>query len=285
MLTKRIIPCLDVKGGRVVKGVSFVNLRDAGDPVEIAKAYDEQGADELTFLDITASHEERGIILDVVRRTAEQVFMPLTVGGGIKVLDDIRNLLLAGADKVSINTTAVHDPEFIKHASLRFGSQCIVVAIDAKRVVAHDKDFKPPLTWAEDPKYRSLFLANSELKTQNSELHWEVYTHGGRKPMGIDAVAWAKKMEEYGAGEILLTSMNQDGQKTGYDLDLTRAVAEAVTIPVIASGGVGNLEHIYEGFKKGKADAALAASIFHFKEYTIRQAKEYLRARGVPVRL
>ncbi len=285
MLTKRIIHCLDVKGGRVVKGVSFVNLRDAGDPVEIAKAYDEQGADELTFLDITASHEERGIILNVVRRTAEQVFMPLTVGGGIKVIDDIRNLLLAGADKVSINTTAVHDPEFIKAASLRFGSQCIVVAIDAKRVVAHAPDFKPPLTWADDPQYQSLFLINSELKTRNSKLQWEVYTHGGRKPMGIDAVAWAKKMEEYGAGEILLTSMNQDGQKTGYDLELTRAVAEAVTIPVIASGGVGNLEHIYEGFVKGKADAALAASIFHFKEYTIKQAKEYLKERGVPVRL
>ncbi len=286
MLTKRIIPCLDVKGGRVVKGVSFVNLRDAGDPVEIAKAYDEQGADELTFLDITASHEERGIILDVVRRTAEQVFMPLTVGGGIKVLDDIRNLLLAGADKVSINTTAVHDPEFIKSASLRFGSQCIVVAIDAKRVVAHDPDFKPPLTWADDPKYQKLFFFR--LRTPHSELRtapWEVYTHGGRKPMGIDAVAWARKMEEYGAGEILLTSMNQDGQKTGYDLELTRTVSEAVTIPVIASGGVGNLEHIYDGFVKGKADAALAASIFHFKEYTIRQAKEYLRDRNVPVRL
>jgi cyclase len=286
MLTKRIIPCLDVKAGRVVKGVSFVNLRDAGDPVEIAKAYDEQGADELTFLDITASHEERGIILDVVRRTAEQVFMPLTVGGGIKVIDDIRGLLLAGADKVSINTTAVHDPEFIKSASMRFGSQCIVVAIDAKRVVAHDPDFKPPLTWADDPQYRSLFLSHSLLLTPDpSRTHWEVYTHGGRKPMGIDAVAWARKMEEYGAGEILLTSMNQDGQKTGYDLELTRAVAEAVTIPVIASGGVGNLEHIYEGFTKGKADAALAASIFHFKEYTIRQAKEYLKERGVPVRL
>ena len=284
MLTKRIIPCLDVKAGRVVKGVSFVNLRDAGDPVEIAKAYDDQGADELTFLDITASHEERGIILDVVRRTAEQVFMPLTVGGGIKVLDDIRSLLLAGADKVSINTTAVHDPEFIKAASLRFGSQCIVVAIDAKRVVAHDPDFKPPLTWADDPKYASLFLSQSAIRNPKSAM-WEVYTHGGRKPMGIDAVTWARKMEQYGAGEILLTSMNQDGQKTGYDLELTRAVAEAVTIPVIASGGVGNLEHIYDGFVKGKADAALAASIFHFKEYTIRQAKEYLRERGVPVRL
>jgi cyclase len=279
MLTKRIIPCLDVKAGRVVKGVSFVNLRDAGDPVEIARAYDEQGADELTFLDITASHEERGIILDVVRRTAEQVFMPLTVGGGIKVLDDIRGLLLAGADKVSINTTAVHDPEFIKAASTKFGSQCIVVAIDAKRVVAHDPDFKPPLKWADEPQYHDLFL------TSGQTMGWEVYTHGGRKPMGIDAVKWARKMEEYGAGEILLTSMNQDGQKTGYDLELTRAVSDAVSIPVIASGGVGNLEHIYDGFVKGKADAALAASIFHFKEYTIRQTKEYLKERDVPVRL
>jgi cyclase len=247
--------------------------------VEIAKAYDEQGADELTFLDITASHEERGIILDVVRRTAEQVFMPLTVGGGIRVLDDIRNLLLAGADKVSINTTAVHDPEFIKQASLRFGSQCIVVAIDAKRVVEHDKDFSPPLAWAGESKYAPLFLKPSQ------RTGWEVYTHGGRKPMGIDAVAWAQKMEEYGAGEILLTSMNQDGQKTGYDLELTRSVSEAVSIPVIASGGVGDLQHIYDGFVAGKADAALAASIFHFKEYTIRQAKEYLQERGVPVRL
>jgi cyclase len=283
MLTKRIIPCLDVKAGRVVKGVSFVNLRDAGDPVEIAKAYDEQGADELTFLDITASHEERGIILDIVRRTAEQVFMPLTVGGGIKNLDDIRNLLLAGCDKVSINTTAVHDPEFIKAASTRFGSQCIVVAIDAKQVVAHDPDFQTPLKWAGDPRYASLFLSHSALRTPNSAL-WEVYTHGGRKPMGIDAVAWARMMEEYGAGEILLTSMDQDGRKNGYDLALTRAVAEAVSIPVIASGGVGNLEHIYQGLTTGGADAALAASIFHFREYTIRQAKDYLKERRVPVR-
>ncbi len=285
MLTKRIIPCLDVKAGRVVKGVSFVNLRDAGDPVEIAKVYDEQGADELTFLDITASHEERSIILDVVRRTAEQVFMPLTVGGGIRNLDDIRSLLLAGSDKVSINTTAVHDPEFIKSASLRFGSQCIVVAIDAKRVVAHPSDFKPPLKWADDPKYKSLFLSESAIHNPKFALQWEVYTHGGRKPMGIDAVAWAQMMEEYGAGEILLTSMDQDGQKNGYDLELTRAVAEAVSIPVIASGGVGNLEHIYQGLTVGKADAALAASIFHFREYTIKQAKGYLKERGVPVRL
>lgn len=280
MLTKRIIPCLDVKAGRVVKGVSFVNLVDAGDPVENAKFYDEQGADELTFLDITASHEERGIILDVVRRTAEEVFMPLTVGGGIKTLDDIRNLLLAGADKVSINTAAVHDPEFIRAASSRFGSQCIVVAIDAKRVIEHPTGFKPPLKWAEDPNYASLFLTPDA-----SRPRWEVYTHGGRRPMGIDAVKWARKMEELGAGEILLTSMDQDGRKTGYDLELTRTVAEAVSIPVIASGGVGNLDHLYEGFVKGKADACLAASIFHFREYTIKEAKEYLKARGVAVRL
>lgn len=253
MLTKRIIPCLDVKDGRVVKGVSFVNLRDAGDPVEAATVYDREGADELCFLDITASHENRKTILDVVERTAACVFMPVTVGGGVRTLDDIRNLLNAGADKVSINTAAVQRPEFVKEAAERFGTQCIVVAIDAKRSAAPNR--------------------------------WEVHTHGGRKPTGIDAVEWAKRMEAYGAGEILLTSMDQDGQQSGYDLGLTAAVSGQVSIPVIASGGVGTLEHLYDGFVKGKADAVLAASIFHFRTYTIPQAKAYLRDRGVPVRL
>lgn len=253
MLTKRIIPCLDVKDGRVVKGVSFVNLRDAGDPVEVATVYDREGADELCFLDITASHENRKTIIDVVERTAARVFMPVTVGGGVRTLDDIRNLLNAGADKVSINTAAVQRPEFVKEAAERFGTQCIVVAIDAKRGAALNQ--------------------------------WEVFTHGGRKPTGLDAIDWAKRMENYGAGEILLTSMDQDGQQTGYDLGLTVAVSERVTIPVIASGGVGTLEHLYDGFTKGKADAVLAASIFHFRTYTIPQAKAYLRERGVPVRL
>jgi cyclase len=252
MLTKRIIPCLDVKDGRVVKGVSFVNLRDAGDPVEIAKAYDQDGADELCFLDITASYENRKTLLDVVARTAEQVFMPLTVGGGVRTLEDIRNLLTAGADKVSINTAAVEQPEFVKEAAGRFGTQCIVVAIDAKR--------------------------------RASGSGWEVYTHGGRKPAGLDAVEWAKQMEGYGAGEILLTSMDQDGRQTGYDLELTAAVSDAVSIPVIASGGVGTLEHLYEGFAKGRADAVLAASIFHYRTHTIPEAKAYLRQRGIPVR-
>jgi len=255
MLTKRIIPCLDVKDGRVVKGVQFVELRDAGDPVEAAEAYDAQGADELTFLDITASSDNRGIILDVVRRTAERVFMPLTVGGGVRTVADIRNLLNAGADKVSINTAAVHRPEFVKEAAERFGSQCTVVAIDARRV----PDSKPQ--------------------------RWEVYTHGGRNPTGIDAVEWAVRMERYGSGEILLTSMDCDGTKDGYDIELTRAVSDAVAIPVIASGGVGNLEHIREGLVEGGASAALAASIFHFREYTIGECKEYLREHGVPVRL
>ncbi|MBI5025320.1 MAG: imidazole glycerol phosphate synthase subunit HisF [Nitrospirae bacterium] len=275
MLAKRIIPCLDVKDGRVVKGVSFVNLRDAGDPVENAKFYDEQGADELVFLDITASHEERNIIIDVVMRTAEEVFMPLTVGGGIRTLEDIRDLLKAGCDKVSVNTAAVNDPFFIKAAAERFGSQCIVVAIDAKQVKS------------EKLKVKSLETTtfNSQLLTLNSESTWEVFTHGGRKPTGIDAIKWAKKVGELGAGEIMLTSMDRDGTKDGYDIELTRAVSEAVSIPVIASGGVGTLEHLYQGFVDGKADAALAASIFHYREYTIREAKEYLKSRGIPVRL
>jgi imidazole glycerol-phosphate synthase subunit HisF len=251
VLAKRIIPCLDVKAGRVVKGVKFVELRDAGDPVEVACLYDRQGADELCFLDITASHENREIILDVVARTADQVFMPLTVGGGINKVEDIRRLLRAGTDKVSINTGAVNRPEFVSEAAEAFGSQCIVVAIDAKQ-------------------------ANGR---------WEVFTHGGRKPTGIDACQWAEKMERYGAGEILLTSMDRDGTKAGYDLELTRAVSDRVSIPVIASGGVGNLEHIYEGLTKGKASAALAASIFHYREYSIAECKNYLHSRGIPVRL
>jgi cyclase len=251
MLTKRIIPCLDVKDGRVVKGVSFVELRDAGDPVESAKAYEAQGADELVFLDITASHEKRKTILDVVEKTASEVFMPLTVGGGIKTLDDIKELLRAGTDKVSINTTAVEDPDFVRRASERFGSQCIVVAIDAKR---------------------------------RPEGGWEVYTHGGRKARGLDAIEWAKKMESFGAGEVLLTSMDRDGRKDGYDLALTRGVSIATSIPVIASGGAGTLEHIREAFTEGLADAALAASIFHFGVFTIPETKEYLLGRGIRVR-
>ncbi|MEI8354831.1 MAG: imidazole glycerol phosphate synthase subunit HisF [Deltaproteobacteria bacterium] len=253
MLTKRIIPCLDVAGGRVVKGVKFLELRDAGDPVEIAEMYDKQGADELTFLDITASSDQREIIIDVVRRTAERVFMPLTVGGGVRVVEDIRRLLNAGADKVSINTAAVHRPEFVKESAERFGSQCTVVAIDARRVPGQGR--------------------------------WEVYTHGGRNATGIDAVEWAERMEAYGAGEILLTSMDCDGTKDGYDLELTRNVVNAVSVPVIASGGVGTLEHLYDGFTDGGASACLAASIFHYREYTIGEAKEYLRDRDVAVRI
>ncbi len=253
MLAKRIIPCLDVKDGRVVKGINFLGLRDAGDPVEVAAMYDEQGADEVTFLDITASHEKRNIMIHVVERTAEQVFMPLTVGGGIRHIDDIRDLLNAGADKVSINTSAVEDPDFVKRSSDRFGSQCIVVAIDAKR--------------------------------KNGRDGWEVFTYGGRKPTGLDACKWAKQVEELGAGEILLTSMDCDGTKEGYDIQLTRRISESVNIPVIASGGAGNLEHLYEALADGKADAVLAASIFHYREYTIQEAKVYLRDKGVPVRL
>tara|TARA_B100000315_G_scaffold200469_1_gene192668 strand:- start:447 stop:1232 length:786 start_codon:yes stop_codon:yes gene_type:complete len=260
MLAKRIIPCLDVKAGRVVKGIKFLNLQDAGDPVEAARFYDREGADELTFLDITASHEQRNIIIDVVKKTAEKVFMPLTVGGGIRTMDDIRVLLKAGTDKVSINTAAIKEPEFVKKASRRFGSQCIVVAIDAKR------------------------KNENNVKKGKSCSAWEIYTHGGRHPTGIDAIDWAKKMEEFGAGEILLTSMDRDGTKKGYDIELTKAVSEKVSIPVIASGGVGTLEHLYEGLTAGKADAVLAASIFHFREYSIKQAKDYLKDKGVIVR-
>ncbi len=252
MLAKRIIPCLDVNRGRVVKGVNFVNLRDAGDPVELAAVYDREGADEVVFLDITASAEERDIVLDMVRRTAEQVFIPFAVGGGIRTVEDIRAILKAGADKVSMNTAAVKNPRLIAEAAEKFGTQCIVVAIDAK---------------------------------QTGSGKWEVYIHGGRTPTGVDAVEWARKVESLGAGEILLTSMDRDGTKDGYDLPLTRAVADAVRIPVIASGGVGTLEHIAEGLTEGGADAALAASIFHFGEYSIREVKEYLAARGIPVRL
>ncbi len=261
MLTKRIIPCLDVKAGRVVKGIRFLDLQDAGDPVAVAKFYDGEGADELTFLDISASHEQRKIIIDVVRKTAEEIFMPLTVGGGIRTIGDIRALLKAGADKVSINTAAIKNPEFVKKASRRFGSQCIVVAIDAKRKTEN---------------------YNSQTKSCFS---WEIYTHGGRYPTGIDAIAWAKKMEEYGAGEILLTSMDRDGTKKGYDIELTKTVADSVNIPIIASGGVGKLAHLYEGLTAGRADAVLAASIFHFREYSIKEAKKYLKQKGVLTRI
>ncbi|WP_067868787.1 imidazole glycerol phosphate synthase subunit HisF [Neptuniibacter marinus] len=255
-LAKRIIPCLDVENGRVVKGVQFVDIRDAGDPVEVAKRYDEQGADEITFLDITATHEGRDTMVHTVERMASQVFIPLTVGGGIRTCDDIRTMLNAGADKVSINSAAVFNPEFVKEAADRFGSQCIVVAIDAKKV-----------------------------SNEGEENRWEIFTHGGRKPTGIDAVEWAQKMVDLGAGEILLTSMDQDGVKNGYDLEVTRAISEAVNVPIIASGGVGNLDHLVEGCIEGKADAVLAASIFHFNEYSIPQAKEHMRKNGIEVRL
>ncbi len=254
-LAKRIIPCLDVDKGRVVKGIQFVDIRDAGDPVEVAKRYDEQGADEITFLDITASHEGRDTMIHTVERMASEVFIPLTVGGGVRTLEDIRALLNAGADKVGINSAAVKNPEFVRAAAERFGSQCIVVAIDAKQV-----------------------------STEGEPLRWEVFTHGGRNPTGIDAVGWAEKMTEYGAGEILLTSMDKDGTKSGFNLALTRAISDAVDIPVIASGGVGNLQHLVDGVVEGKADAVLAASIFHFGEYSIPQAKAYMAEQGVEVR-
>jgi cyclase len=258
-LAKRIIPCLDVKDGRVVKGINFINLKDAGDPVETASVYSQEGADEVVYLDITASIEKRSAILEVVSKTAEQVFIPLTVGGGIRNLEDIRLLLKSGADKVSINTAAVENPHLIKESAEEFGSQCIVVAIDAKRCnMLEAKDKKP---------------------------NWEVYTYGGRRPMGLDAVLWAKRAESLGAGEILLTSMDKDGTKEGYDLELTKAISEAVNIPLIASGGAGNLEHLYEALVVGKADAVLAASIFHYGEYSIKEAKEYLKKKGIEVRI
>ena len=251
MLAKRIIPCLDIDKGRVVKGVNFVNLVDAGDPVEIATKYSNEGADEITFLDITASNEERNIIIDLVERAAEKVFVPLTVGGGVRKFEDIKDLLRAGADKVSINTSAILNPKLVTESAMKFGSQCIVVAVDIKR----------------------------------KDSGWEVFTHGGRKPTGLDCMEWVKKMQDYGAGEILLTSMDRDGTKKGYDLDLTKRVSKLVKLPVIASGGVGNLEHLYQGLKIGEASAALAASIFHFGEYTILEAKQYLDSKGIPVRI
>ena len=258
MLAKRIIPCLDVTSGRVVKGVNFVGLRDAGDPVEVARRYDEQGADELCFLDITASSDERAMMLHVIEQVAEQVFIPFTVGGGVRSLDDVRALLNAGADKVSVNTAAVLDPDLVARASSRVGAQCIVVAIDAKR------------RGQESPK--------------GPGAGWEVFTHGGRKPAGLEAVGWAQRVQRLGAGEILLTSMDRDGTRNGYDVELIRAVSDAVDIPVIASGGVGSLEHLAEGILQGHADAVLAASIFHYGEYTVRQAKQYMAARHIEVR-
>jgi cyclase len=279
MLAKRIIPCLDVKEGRVVKGTRFLNLRDAGDPVEVAALYDQQGADELVFLDITASHERRAIMIDVVARTADQAFMPLTVGGGIRSPEDIRALLRAGADKVSLNTAAVQEPELIRRSAERFGSQCIVLAIDAKRRATNGE---PRSTTSEQ---RDADGEPSRLATCGSQLSWEVYVHGGRTPMGRDAVAWAVEGERLGAGEILLTSMDRDGTRDGYDVDLTRAVALAVGIPVIASGGAGTLAHLYDGLVLGKADAVLAASMFHYREVTVQEVKTYLAERGVSVRL
>ena len=255
-LAKRIIPCLDCDRGRVVKGVQFVDIRDAGDPVEVSRRYGEAGADEITFLDITASHEDRATTVDTVQAIAGQVFIPLTVGGGIRTLEDIRTMLNAGADKVSINTAAVQNPEFVRESAERFGSQCIVVAVDAKRVSAEDEP-----------------------------LRWEIFTHGGRKPTGLEVIEWVRRMVSYGAGEILLTSMDRDGTKIGFDLELNRAVSEAVNVPIIASGGVGNLDHLADGVLLGAADAVLAASIFHFGEYTIREAKAHMASRGIEVRL
>ena len=275
MLTKRIIPCLDVDAGRVVKGISFVELRDAGDPAELASIYDREGGDELVFLDITASSGSRDTMVDVVRRVSEQVFIPLTVGGGIRSVEDIRRMLKAGADKVSLNTAAVNGPSLVSEGAFQFGNQCIVVAIDAKRVPNRVEEGPPP---AKRPAAEDPALALDAFSK------WEVYTRGGRTPTGIDAVKWAARAVELGSGEILLTSMDADGHQEGYDIELTRSVSEAVPVPVIASGGAGNLEHLYEALDQGKADAVLAASIFHFGTYSIGQAKDYLQGRGVPVR-
>lgn len=271
MLTKRIIPCLDIKDGRVVKGVNFVNLKDAGDAVENARFYDKEGADELVFLDITASHEMRATTVELVRKVADSVFLPFTVGGGIRTIEDIRGLLNAGCDKVSINTAAVKDPEFVRRASSRFGSQCIVVAIDAKRIPRQGSGCVPSEAGA----------CKTKTKARQS---WEVFINGGRTPAGIDALKWAKRMESYGAGEILLTSMDYDGTKEGYDIDLTAAISGSVRIPVIASGGAGTLEHMYDALTDGMADAVLAASIFHYREYSVGEAKGYLAKRGVAIR-
>jgi cyclase len=278
MLTKRIIPCLDVKDGRVVKGINFVQLRDAGDPVENARVYDEQGADELTFLDITASSERRKIILEVVRKTAEEVFMPLTVGGGVRSLEDIRELLRAGADKVSINTAAVQNSDLVREASEKFGSQCIVVAIDAKRRPAEDDLWNLAERIVREGH-------GEELAALGKKISWEVYIHGGRTPTGLDVLEWARRMEENGAGEILLTSMDRDGTKEGYDILLTRVISDALSIPVIASGGAGTFEHLREALLQGKADAVLAASIFHYRQHTIREVKEYLSKNGLMMRI
>lgn len=273
MLTKRIIPCLDVDRGRVVKGVSFVELRDAGDPAELAAFYDREGGDELVFLDITASSDSRDTMVDVVQRVSEQVFIPLTVGGGIRSVEDVRRMLKAGADKVGMNTAAVNNPELVHQAAAAFGNQCIVVAIDAKRVSSTDGK---PSDQESTPEAADVAL--------DDDSQWQVYTHGGRTPTGLDAVKWAVRVVELGAGEILLTSMDEDGQLSGYDLDLTRAISEAVPAPVIASGGAGELDHLYQALDQGKADAVLAASIFHFGTFTIGQAKEYLKGKGIPIR-
>lgn len=277
MLAKRIIPCLDMKDGRVVKGVKFVNLKDAGDPVEQAQYYNSEGSDELVFLDITASSDKRKILIDVVERTADVVFIPFTVGGGIGSIQDMRDVLLAGADKVSINTAAVKNPETVREGSKIFGSQCVVVAIDAKRVYVETDDNKKQKIKEEPDRVI--------VKTAKGACWWEVYTHGGRTPTGLDAILWAKQVTSLGAGEILLTSMDCDGTKNGYDIELTRAISEAVEVPVIASGGAGKPDHLYEALTEGKADAVLAASIFHYREYTIKEVKRYLAERGVCVRI